>query len=138
MVPSDYRQRVPVRGAPSSRHRRRVTRARIARQGRPGWAMTAPRRTRRSGSPMLDATSRTLQYALDGLTMRQTVLSDNIANEGTPGYQAKAVDFETELTHALGDGAEPSAKPVIAGTGAAAQPDGNNVDLGDALVGMQT
>ena len=87
---------------------------------------------------MLDATSRTLQYALDGLTMRQTVLSDNIANEGTPGYQAKAVDFETELTHALGDGAEPSAKPVIAGTGAPAQPDGNNVDLGDALVGMQT
>jgi flagellar basal-body rod protein FlgB len=87
---------------------------------------------------MLDATSRTLQYALDGLTMRQTVLSDNIANEGTPGYQAKQVDFETELTHALGDGAEPSSKPVIAGTGAAAQPDGNNVDLGDALVGMQT
>jgi flagellar basal-body rod protein FlgB len=87
---------------------------------------------------MLDATSHTLQYALDGLTMRQTVLSDNIANEGTPGYQAKQVDFESALNDALDNGSEPTASPTISGTGAAAQADGNNVDLGDSLVGMQT
>ena len=57
---------------------------------------------------MLDATSRSLQYALDGLTMRQTVLSDNIANEGTPGYQAKAVDFESAMTDALDSSTVPS------------------------------
>jgi flagellar basal-body rod protein FlgB len=88
--------------------------------------------------PMLDATSQTLQYALDGLTTRQTVLSDNIANEGTPGYQAQQVDFETELDNALSSGTAPTAQPVISGTGAAAQADGNNVDLGDSLVGMQS
>jgi flagellar basal-body rod protein FlgB len=86
---------------------------------------------------MLDATSRTLQYALDGLTMRQTVLSDNIANEGTPGYQAKGVDFETALRSAVADGHAPTDDPTIGATGGAAQPDGNNVDLGDSLVGMQ-
>lgn len=86
---------------------------------------------------MLDATSRSLQYALDGLTMRQTVLSDNIANEGTPGYQAKGVDFETAMSDALNSESVPGATPTVAGTGAAPQADGNNVDLGDSLVGMQ-
>jgi flagellar basal-body rod protein FlgB len=86
---------------------------------------------------MLDATSRSLQYALDGLTMRQTVLSDNIANEGTPGYQAKGVDFESAMSDALNSSSVPDATPTVAGTGAPAQPDGNNVDLGDSLVGMQ-
>jgi flagellar basal-body rod protein FlgB len=86
---------------------------------------------------MLDATARTLQYALDGLTMRQTVLSDNIANEGTPGYQAQGVDFESALNSAVGSGHAPTATPTVAGTGAPGGPDGNNVDLGDSLVGME-
>lgn len=86
---------------------------------------------------MLDATARTLQYALDGLTMRQTVLSDNIANEGTPGYQAQGVDFESALSSAIDGGHTPTADPTVTPTGAPAGPDGNNVDLGDALVGMQ-
>ncbi|BEP14270.1 flagellar basal body rod protein FlgB [Acidothermaceae bacterium B102] len=86
---------------------------------------------------MLDATSQSLQYALDGLTMRQTVLADNIANQGTPGYQAKAVDFESAMSDALDGGHAPDVTPTVAGTGAASQPDGNNVDLGDSLVGMQ-
>ena len=87
---------------------------------------------------MLDATSRTLQYALDGLTMRQTVLSDNIANEATPGYQAQQVNFEDALNSAIGDGHSPTDAPTVSGTGAASQADGNNVDLGDSLTSMQT
>jgi flagellar basal-body rod protein FlgB len=86
---------------------------------------------------MLDATARTLQYALDGLTMRQTVLSDNIANEGTPGYQAQGVDFETALQSAVSSGQAPTADPTVSGTGAPSGTDGNNVDLGDSLTGME-
>jgi flagellar basal-body rod protein FlgB len=86
---------------------------------------------------MLDATSQTLQYALDGLTMRQTVLSDNIANEGTPGYQAKGVDFESALNDAIGGGHAPTDQPTITSTGDPSQADGNNVDLGTSLTDME-
>lgn len=87
---------------------------------------------------MLDATSQTLQYALDGLSMRQTVLADNIANEGTPGYRASKVDFETALTNALGGGSVPTEQPSILPTGDPVGEDGNNVDLSSSLVDMQT
>jgi flagellar basal-body rod protein FlgB len=86
---------------------------------------------------MLDATSATLQYALDGLTMRQTVTSDNIANEATPGYQAQAVDFESALKDAVSNGQAPTATPTVTPTGAPSQADGNNVDLGDSLTSME-
>jgi flagellar basal-body rod protein FlgB len=87
---------------------------------------------------MIDATSQTLQYALDGLTMRQTVLSSNIANQGTPGYQAQQVNFEDALNNALSEGHAPTDAPTVSGTGDPVQADGNNVDLGSALTSMQT
>ncbi len=38
-----------------------------------------------------------LSNALDAYTLRHKVISANIANIGTPGYRAKAVDFESAL-----------------------------------------
>ncbi len=38
-----------------------------------------------------------LSNALDAYTLRHKVISANIANIGTPGYKAKAVDFESAL-----------------------------------------
>ncbi|GAP07867.1 flagellar basal-body rod protein FlgB [Anaerolinea thermolimosa] len=39
--------------------------------------------------------------ALDGLSLRQQVISRNLANVDTPGYQAQQVDFESALKRAL-------------------------------------
>lgn len=38
---------------------------------------------------------------LDGLALRQSIISRNLANLDTPGYQAQTVDFESALQSAL-------------------------------------
>lgn len=87
---------------------------------------------------VLDPTSRTLQYALDGLSLRQQVSADNVANQGTPGFQAHAVDFESTLVQAVQGGTTPATPPAVLPTSDPSAADGNNVNLGDQLVGMQT
>jgi flagellar basal-body rod protein FlgB len=42
----------------------------------------------------------TLQTGLDGLALRQQVISRNLANVDTPGYQAQSVTFEAALQNA--------------------------------------
>ena len=78
---------------------------------------------------MLDSvTISALSSALDGLSLRQSTIADNIANINTPGYQAKRVQFESALARsvAAGDGHAP------ASVGRSLEPtrlDGNNVNL---------
>lgn len=50
---------------------------------------------------LADPTQRTLSAALDGLSLRQSLVASNLANIDTPGYQPKAVDFETALRASL-------------------------------------
>lgn len=79
-----------------------------------------------------DVVASTLNTALDGLSLRQRVTADNIANIDTPGFRAATVDFETSLQTALADGSLASGESVAATTGLAttpAGPNGNNVDL---------
>lgn len=49
----------------------------------------------------LDATARCLKLALDGLSTRQQVISNNIANVDTPGFKGGEVNFETQLRQVL-------------------------------------
>lgn len=49
----------------------------------------------------LDPTARCLKMALDGLSMRQQVISNNIANVDTPGFKGGEVSFEEQLRRAL-------------------------------------
>ena len=81
-----------------------------------------------------DAVSQVLASALDGVTERQQVIADNIANVDTPGFRASSVDFETQLKSAISDGSFDAGTPVD--TGATTTPtdtpvgaNGNNVDL---------
>lgn len=48
-----------------------------------------------------DNAARAAKLALDGLSLRQQVISRNLANIDTPGYQAQTVNFEETLQHAL-------------------------------------
>lgn len=90
---------------------------------------------------MPDAVSSVLATALDGLATRQNVIADNIANVDTPGFRARAVEFESNLAAALqrgempADGVSVSTTPTNAPVGI----NGNNVDLRqESLSAMQT
>ena len=81
-----------------------------------------------------DAVSQVLASALDGVSLRQRVTADNIANVDTPGFRATSVDFETQLKAAINDGEFASGAAVDPGilttpTDTPVGANGNNVDL---------
>lgn len=87
-----------------------------------------------------DAVSQVLASALDGVSLRQRVIADNIANVDTPGYRASSVDFETSLRAAIASG-EPGAAlaPEVLPTDTPVGANGNNVDLRkESLSAMQS
>lgn len=83
-----------------------------------------------------------LQAALRGLSLRQRVIADNIANADTPGYKARVVSFEQQLRSAMrqaGGGEEllRQASPRIYDTlNRTGHADGNSVDLDQELLAM--
>jgi flagellar basal-body rod protein FlgB len=87
-----------------------------------------------------DPVASVLHSALDGLSQRQRVVADNIANVDTPGFTASRLDFESSLKSAIEDGvvesgeSQPTATPSAAVAGA----NGNNVDLAsETMIQMQ-
>jgi flagellar basal-body rod protein FlgB len=93
-----------------------------------------------------DAVSQVLASALDGVSLRQRVIADNIANVDTPGFRASSVDFETELKAAISDGAfvngPQGTDSITATTSPTDTPvgaNGNNVDLRkETMAAMQS
>lgn len=53
------------------------------------------------GSLFSDNALRAAKMALDGLSLRQQMISRNIANIDTPGYHAQEVDFESTIQRAM-------------------------------------
>ncbi|MFA6574097.1 MAG: flagellar basal body protein [Nocardioides sp.] len=76
-----------------------------------------------------DAVSSVLSAALDGLSMRQRVIADNIANIDTPGFRATSVDFESSLRAAISSGDPGQLGVATLATDTPVGPNGNNVDL---------
>lgn len=101
-----------------------------------------------------DTSLRAAKMALDGLSMRQQAIGQNLANVDTPGYQASTVKFEdairsvfkkhTSLRMASTDPQHLSAAAQKTTTGAvsalrtggSAREDGNNVDIDVELIDM--
>jgi flagellar basal-body rod protein FlgB len=100
-----------------------------------------------------DATIQAAQNALNGLTKKQEVIGQNLANIDTPGYQAQAVDFETTLNNAINgtgrlrlitnnsahmDSASNQGDiiQISSRKGGTERADGNNVDIDVELVDM--
>ena len=77
-----------------------------------------------------DTTMTALHAALSGLSQRQRVTADNIANINTPGFLAGRTDFESALSGELAGGGTPQ---VTGGTVARSleptNTNGNNVNL---------
>ncbi|MFY0407007.1 flagellar basal body rod protein FlgB [Solicola sp. PLA-1-18] len=78
-----------------------------------------------------DAVSATIRTALDGLSARQRVVADNIANIDTPGFTARKVEFETALQGAVSEGSMTlgQVSPTTSARSTPVGPNGNNVDL---------
>jgi flagellar basal-body rod protein FlgB len=69
-----------------------------------------------------------LERYLDVITMRQTLVSTNVANVDTPGYHTRDVDFRGELMRAVnGEDTSLTSPFVVPVRGLVARPDGNNV-----------
>jgi len=69
-----------------------------------------------------------LTAALDGLSLRQRVIADNVANVDTPNFRATSVDFESSLRDAVAHGQGEFAPQLLA-TDTPVGANGNNVDL---------
>lgn len=67
---------------------------------------------------------------MQGAALRQTLLSNNVANANTPGFHRSDVDFHGALTRALDGGDDAATVPFspVADT-SAGRMDGNNVDM---------
>ncbi len=91
---------------------------------------------------MFDPTFGRLAYGLDGLSARQAIISDNIANVDTPGYLTHDIPFEQQLQAAMSDptgasGGVPSALPSdITRNDLQVRNDGNNVSIDQQMTEM--
>jgi flagellar basal-body rod protein FlgB len=83
---------------------------------------------------LFDTTQLALTRAMEGSSLRQQVLSANLANVNTPGYRRQDVDFHTALAGAL-KAADPAAAVQDAAlttstdTTAVTRADGSSVDV---------
>ena len=76
-----------------------------------------------------DPTITAISSALSGLSARQRVIADNVANINTPNFLAGRVDFESALSEAVANGTSPNVTPTMARSLEPTREDGNNVNL---------
>jgi flagellar basal-body rod protein FlgB len=82
---------------------------------------------------LADTTQLALDTAMRGAWTRQTLLTNNIANAETPGYQREELNFQGALREALASGQSPtqvSMTPEVQAAAAGAA--GNGVDQENA------
>jgi flagellar basal-body rod protein FlgB len=78
---------------------------------------------------LVDTTQSALESAMSGSELRQTLLTNNLANVDTPGYQAQDVNFQSQLQNALSNGQSPSSVTFQPATEPGSNSaDGNGVD----------
>jgi flagellar basal-body rod protein FlgB len=77
---------------------------------------------------LLDTTQLSLESAMRGSMLRQTLLTNNLANADTPGYQREDVNFQSTLANAISNGQSPTSVNFSPATEAGTvSADGNGV-----------
>jgi flagellar basal-body rod protein FlgB len=76
-----------------------------------------------------DNTIEALHRALSGLSTRQRVIADNIANVETPGFLAGQVSFEDSLASAVAKGNPDGTQIAVTRTNDPVNFNGNNVSI---------
>ena len=88
---------------------------------------------------MTDNVLSVLHSALDGLSLRQRTIADNIANIETPRFLAGKVEFESSLRAAVAEGRAATDAPTTARSLQPTRINGNNVNLDEeTLLSMET
>lgn len=85
---------------------------------------------------MHDLTVSAVHTALRGVTQRQRVIANNIANVETPGFIAQRVSFEESLRAAVRSGAPEASTVAVTPSDAPANLNGNNVQLDDETMAL--
>jgi flagellar basal-body rod protein FlgB len=88
-----------------------------------------------------DGVEGVLHTALNGISFRQDVIADNIANVDTPGFRARSVDFESSLQSAVArGGVGPGGVSMnVLSSNTPVGLNGNNVDLRkETMAAMQS
>jgi flagellar basal-body rod protein FlgB len=89
-----------------------------------GWA-----EAKGAVATVLDVTMRAIQAELDGLSARQRIIAQNVANADTPGYLAGNVNFEDSLRSAIANG-DPQNTQISTSTSTdPTNVNGNNVNV---------
>lgn len=100
-----------------------------------------------------DSAMKIASKAMDGLSYRRNVISQNVANVDTPGYHSLELNFESELQrsmssspklsmsltntkHQLSKNEASGINQVKLRSGGSERADGNNVDIDTELVQM--
>ena len=83
-----------------------------------------------------DLTLDTIHAGLNGLNARRAAAEDAVANSETPGYIARNVSFEGELSRAIDADHPLSTSPTTSFTTDEALPNGNNVRLEREIAGL--
>jgi flagellar basal-body rod protein FlgB len=79
---------------------------------------------------LTDTTQVALDTAMRGDWMRQTLMTNNIANANTPGYQRETLNFQGALRAALASGQSPTELPLQPEVQpGSAGPEGNGVSI---------
>lgn len=94
---------------------------------------------------LLDSTQDLLAAAMRGAETRQSLLTSNLANQGTPGYQRRDVDFQATLRSALNGGSAPEdinfnpviANQVVGANGNGVSPDQESANLAENALTYQ-
>lgn len=86
-----------------------------------------------------DPVSQVLSTALDGLSDRQNVIANDIANVDTPNFRSTSVDFEDSLKSAIASGGydngnTPDVSITTTPDDTPVGANGNNVDLRQELM----
>jgi flagellar basal-body rod protein FlgB len=77
---------------------------------------------------LLDTTQLSLEAAMRGSMLQQSLLTNDLANVDTPGFRQEGVDFQAQLSSALKSGQSPDAVQFTPSTvGGATGVDGNGV-----------
>jgi flagellar basal-body rod protein FlgB len=90
---------------------------------------------------LLDLTDLVVKRGLEGASLRQEVISNNLANANTPGFRRSDVDFSSSLAAALGSSDPTAAVQNLSfapqtDTTSAVQADGNNVDMDTEMASL--
>jgi flagellar basal-body rod protein FlgB len=78
---------------------------------------------------LLDTTQLALESAMSGSMLRQSLLSNDLANADTPNFKPEDVDFQQTLANAMSDGESPTSVKYTPSTASTVTGiDGNGVD----------